>query len=141
MFFFSRYSLKSTHSQKFKSQKEKIQRWKKKYNIFTHSLDFCPKMAKVKLFRGNKKIRYLCSTTQKTLKISKLLQVGDFSFFRSKSSLFDGRGQRYRMFLFPGKSLTFDIFGQKLSEWVKMLFFFPGAAFFSDDFFEWVSGF
>ena len=54
-FFFPRKSLKSTHSHENICRKKK-QQWKKN-NIFTHSLDFCPKMAKVKLFPGNKKIR------------------------------------------------------------------------------------
>ena len=58
--FFPRKSLQSTHSLKFRSREKKIQHWKK-YNIFTHSLDFWLKMAKVKLFPGNKKIRYLLS--------------------------------------------------------------------------------
>ena len=44
-----------THSQ---GAGKKIQQWKKKYTIFTHSLDFCPKMEKVKLFPKKKK-RYL----------------------------------------------------------------------------------
>ena len=47
------------------------------------------------------------------------------------------------VFLFPGKSLTFAIFGQKSGEWVKMLyFFFPVLYFFFLTLeFEWVSGF
>ena len=48
--------------------------------------------------------------------------------------------QRYRIFLFPGKSLTFAIFGQKSSEWVKIVFFFPVPYFFSGllNLSEWV---
>ena len=48
--------------------------------------------------------------------------------------------QRYRIFLFPGKSLTFAIFGQKSSEWVKnVYFFFPLLYFFFSAPWEWVS--
>ena len=39
--------------------------------------------------------------------------------------------QRYRIFLFPRKRLKFALFWGKSSEWVKMLFFFSGAVFFS----------
>ena len=42
----------------------KKKQWKKN-TIFTHSVDFCPKSAKIKLFPGNKKIRYLCPFTPK----------------------------------------------------------------------------
>ena len=38
--------------------------------------------------------------------------------------------QRYRIFLFPGKSLTFATFGEKLSEWVKKLYFFFSVLYF-----------
>ena len=58
-FFFPRKSLKSTHSLDFLGRKKKNSSGKKKNTIFTHSVDFCPKSANFKLFRGNKKIRYL----------------------------------------------------------------------------------
>ena len=59
-FFFSWKSLHFTHSLIFKGRKKKkTAREKKKNTIFTHSLDFCPKVDKNKLFQGNKKIRYL----------------------------------------------------------------------------------
>ena len=53
------------------------------------------------------------------------------SSFGLQLGTFLGLGQRYRIFLFSGKSSTFAIFGQKSSEWVKMLlFFFPVLLFF-----------
>ena len=39
--------------------------------------------------------------------------------------------QRYRIFLFPRKSLFLPTFGPKSSEWVKKLFFFSCLFFFS----------
>ena len=35
------------------------------------------------------------------------------------------------VFFYPGKSLTFDIFGQISDEWVTIVFFFHGCIFFS----------
>ena len=58
-FFFPRKSLKSTHSLDFLGRKKKKTAAEKKNTIFTHSVDFCPKSANFKLFRGNKKIRSL----------------------------------------------------------------------------------
>ena len=56
---------------------------------------------------------------------------------KSMEQLFN---QRYRIFLFPGKSLTFTIFGQKSSEWVKIVyFFFPVLYFFFPALRIWVS--
>ena len=54
-FFFLRKSLHCTHSLKIRGRKKKKQPRKKKNNFFTHSLDFCQKVAKNKLFRGKKK--------------------------------------------------------------------------------------
>ena len=45
-----------THSVKIRGRKKNIGR---KNRIFNHSLEFCPKGFKNKLFQGNKKIRYL----------------------------------------------------------------------------------
>ena len=60
LFFFSWKSLHFTHSLIFKERKKKKTALEKKKNtIFTHSLDFCPKVVKIKLLKGNKKIRYL----------------------------------------------------------------------------------
>ena len=59
LFFFPRKSLKSTHSLDFLGRKKKNSSGNKKNTIFTHSVDFCPKSANFKLFRGNKKIWYL----------------------------------------------------------------------------------
>ena len=56
-FFPGKVHISLTHS--FSGSQKKNTAVEKKYTIFTHSLDFCPKMAKVKLFPGNKKIRYL----------------------------------------------------------------------------------
>ena len=56
-FFLGKVYTPLTHS--ILGGRKKKQQWKKKYTIFTHSVDFCPKCAKNKLFRGNKKIRYL----------------------------------------------------------------------------------
>ena len=55
VFFFPRKSLKSTHSLHFRRPKKKNSKWKKKNTIFTHSVDFCPKCAKIKLFQEKKK--------------------------------------------------------------------------------------
>ena len=59
-FFFPQEKFKGTHSLKIRGRKKKNSVGKKKNSIFTHSLDFCPKVVKNKLFQGNKKIRYLC---------------------------------------------------------------------------------
>ena len=60
MYFFSQEKFQIHSLTQIQKPGKKMQHWKKKYNIFTHSLDFWPKMAKVKLFPRNKKIRYLC---------------------------------------------------------------------------------
>ena len=50
--------------------------------------------------------------------------------FATRTSIFYPPGQRYRIFLFPGKSLTFAIFGQKSSVSETVVFFFSSAVFF-----------
>ena len=52
--FFLWKSLHPTHSLDFKTGEKKKQGRKKKNSIFTHWLDFCQKVVKIKLFRGKK---------------------------------------------------------------------------------------
>ena len=56
-FFLPQEKFKFTHSPKIRGCKKKTS--EKKNSIFTHSLGFCRKVIKNKLFQGNKKIRYL----------------------------------------------------------------------------------
>ena len=53
LFFFPRKSLHPTHSLNF-GRPEKKTAVKKQNTFFTHSVDFYPKVSKVKLFRGKK---------------------------------------------------------------------------------------
>ena len=79
-FSFPRKRLHVTHSLEFQGRKKKTAPEKKKNSIFTHSLDFPQKSANFNLFRGNKKIRYLCPHHP----ILNFLDVNHQNYFRTK---------------------------------------------------------